>query len=158
MSDYIKEKGVGFTGHRELQDETLILYKLDEVVSDLIFNGYERFFAGGAKGFDMLAAESVIMNKKKYPNVKPDIIHPYKDYTKYWDSNCVSRFNKICENADKVEYISDTYWRGCIQKRNRELMNRSSICVCYLIKKCGGTAYTVECARKKQIQIINLFE
>ena len=43
-------------------------------------------------------------------------------------------------------------------KRNRHLVNHSSACICYLEKPTGGTAYTVNYARKCGLQIINLME
>ncbi len=46
----------------------------------------------------------------------------------------------------------------CIVKRNRHLVDYSSACICYLNKSTGGTAYTVEYAKKRGLQIINLAE
>ena len=40
-------------------------------------------------------------------------------------------------------------------KRNRHLVDNSGICVCYLTKDKGGTAYTVEYEKQKGLQIIN---
>ncbi len=40
--------------------------------------------------------------------------------------------------------------------RNRMLVERSGICVCYLNKEGGGTAYTVKYAQKMSIPIINI--
>ena len=46
--------------------------------------------------------------------------------------------------------------QGCMHKRNRHLVDNSSVCVCYLNKENGGTAYTVDYAGKKGLEIINL--
>lgn len=43
-------------------------------------------------------------------------------------------------------------------KRNRHLVDNSSVCICYQTKETGGTAYTVEYARKHGLRIINLAE
>ena len=43
-----------------------------------------------------------------------------------------------------------------MHKRNRHLVDNSSVCVCYLNKENGGTAYTVDYAGKKGLEIINL--
>ena len=43
-----------------------------------------------------------------------------------------------------------------MHKRNRHLVDNSSVCVCYLNKENGGTAYTVRYAGKKGLEIINL--
>ena len=45
-----------------------------------------------------------------------------------------------------------------MQKRNRHLADNSSVCICYLTKPTGGTAYTVRQAALRDIPIINLAE
>jgi len=42
-----------------------------------------------------------------------------------------------------------------MHKRNRHLVDNSSVCVCYLNKENGGTAYTVDYAGKKGLELIN---
>ena len=43
-----------------------------------------------------------------------------------------------------------------MHKRNRHLVDHSSICVCYLTEDRGGTAYTVNYAKKQGLKVINL--
>lgn len=60
--------------------------------------------------------------------------------------------------ADKVVYTSKEYTRGCMHKRNRHLVDNSSICIAYLTEQSGGTAYTVDYARKNGLIVINIAE
>ena len=60
--------------------------------------------------------------------------------------------------ADKVVYISQDYTPDCTFQRNRHLVDNSSVCICYLTKHTGGTAYTVNYAKKKGCRVINLAE
>ena len=41
-----------------------------------------------------------------------------------------------------------------MHKRNRMLVDMSSICICYLTKDTGGTAYTVKYAEKQKLKIL----
>ena len=59
-------------------------------------------------------------------------------------------------SADDVLYISDAYYEGCMQKRNRYLVDHASLCVCYLKNCRGGTWYTVSYAYDQQVRILNL--
>ncbi len=59
------------------------------------------------------------------------------------------------EHADKFVYTSKTYFKGCMQVRNRHLVNNSS--VCYLTKKIGGTFSTVKYAYSKGLDIYNIY-
>ena len=43
-------------------------------------------------------------------------------------------------------------------KRNRHLVDGSSVCIAYLTQEKGGTAYTVNYAKQKEVQVINLAE
>ena len=45
-----------------------------------------------------------------------------------------------------------------MHKRNRHLVDNSSVCVSYMTKNTGGTAYTVGYAIKNHVQVINLAE
>ena len=57
-------------------------------------------------------------------------------------------------------YISKLYfyYNGCMQVRNRYLVDHSSACICYLNNLRSGTAYTVKYAESQGLQIINLAE
>ena len=57
---------------------------------------------------------------------------------------------------DKTVCVSDHYFNGCMQKRNRFLADISSLCICYLTKNTGGTAYTVRYAQKEGLKIVNI--
>ena len=63
---------------------------------------------------------------------------------------------QVREDEDKVVYTSHDYFRGCMFKRNRHLVNGSSVCIAYLTQEKGGTAYTVNYARQNNVQVINL--
>jgi len=70
----------------------------------------------------------------------------------------VETYEKIKAQADKVVYTSDQYFRGCMQKRNRHLVDNSSLCISYLTGDSGGTAYTVDYAKANGLKVINLAE
>ena len=60
--------------------------------------------------------------------------------------------------ADEVIYTSEEYGYGCMHKRNRRLVDDSSVCICYLTQMNGGTYYTVNYAKASGLKIINLGE
>lgn len=60
--------------------------------------------------------------------------------------------------ADKVVYTSQEYTRGCMHKRNRHLVDNSSACISYLTENKGGTFYTVNYAKSKGVEVINIAE
>ena len=154
----MKEKTCCFTGHRHIPPEHLpvILKKLNDTLTTYIRKGYQYFGAGGALGFDTLAAQAVINLKQQYPNIKLILVLPCRDQTNKWSPIDVEEYERIKARADKIVYTADRYYNGCMQKRNRHLVDCSSLCICYLTKQSGGTKYTVDYAIANGLSIVNL--
>ena len=154
----MKEKTCCFTGHRDISSEqgNKIKHCLTNVIEDLICEGFLFFGCGGALGFDTMAAETVLRLRRKHPQIKLILVLPCLNQDKYWSENDSKVFQKIKDQADKTVYTAERYYRGCMQKRDRHLVDNSSCCVCYLTRENGGTAYTVRYAEAKQLKIINV--
>lgn len=154
----MRERTCCFTGHRDLpmNGQKEIGAKLEQTIINLIDRGIRFYGAGGARGFDTLAAQSVLKLKTNYPNIKLILVLPCLTQTRGWGAKDIAEYEHIKAQADKVVYTSQEYTEGCMQKRNRHLVNHSSVCVCYLMKNSGGTAYTVDYAEKNRLEIINL--
>ena len=146
-----------FTGHRKIPLDQLesVTQRLRDAVIASIKDGYLYFGAGGVLGFDTLAAQTVLNLKKDYPQIKLILVLPCKTQTRGWRQEYIEEYNRIIRAADKVVYTSNNYYNGCMQIRNRHLVEYSSLCICYLNKTTGGTAYTVEYAKKNKLNIIN---
>ena len=112
--------------------------------------------AGGARGFDSLAAQTVLDMKKEYPQLRLILVLPCEDQTRGWHSEDIAVYEDIKRRSDKVVYVSREYTPDCMHKRNRHLVDHSGTCICYLTKTFGGTAYTVDYARRRGLRIINV--
>ena len=73
-----------------------------------------------------------------------------------WSDKDKAVYEDIKSRADKVVYTSQEYFSGCMHRRNRHLVDNSSVCVCYQTKENGGTAYTVNYAKQKGLEVINV--
>lgn len=154
----MKEKTCCFTGHRDIPilQLPIIKSKLKKTIIEYIEKGYCYFGAGGAMGFDTLAAQTVLKLKETYPQIKLILVLPCLTQTRGWKETDVKEYERIKSLADKVVYTSQEYTRGCMLKRNRHLVDFSSLCIAYLTKDEGGTAYTVKYAKQNGLNIINL--
>lgn len=154
----MKEKTCCFTGHRDipLLQLPIIKSKLKKTIIEYIEKGYCYFGPGGALGFDTLAAQTVLKLKETYPQIKLILVLPCLTQTRGWKEADVKEYERIKGLADKVVYTSQEYTRGCMFKRNRHLVDFSSLCIAYLTKDEGGTAYTVKYAKQNGLNIINL--
>ena len=147
-----------FTGHRELSHSNkYIIEKTLEVITDLIENeGVTDFRAGGAMGFDTLAAAAVAGLKVKYPHVKLHLIIPHYGHDRDFSEFYEKMFEFTLQNADTVTYIQKRYTPGVMQVRNAALVRGADVCVAYMTRLRGGTYQTVNMARRDKIKVINI--
>lgn len=156
----MRETTCCFTGHRALpmEEREQITHRLEQTLTSLIQTGTQRFMAGGALGFDTLAAQTVLKLREEHPHIKLILILPCLSQTRNWREKDIKIYETIKAAADEVVYTSEEYTRGCMHKRNRHLVDHSGVCVCYLTQSKGGTAYTVNYAKKQGLEVINLAE
>lgn len=154
----MKEKTCCFTGHRIIPKAEIstIKTKLKKAIIELINDGVIYFGTGGALGFDTIAAQTILDLREEYPQIKLILVLPCKNQTAKWKQSDIDMYEYIISQADKCVYTSENYYDGCMQKRNRHLIDNSSYCICYLTHKRGGTFYTYNYAKKNGLKIINL--
>lgn len=155
-----KDNSCCFTGHRQLSDKDLLRLNrcLDEAVEEAFSQGVRWFLAGGAKGFDTLAALAVLRLRQREPQVGLRLILPCKDQAKAWSQRDRQLYQEILEQADEIETIFDVRIPGCMQARNRQLVDESSRCLAYMTQPRGGTWYTYSYALERGIPVENLAE
>ena len=97
-----------FTGHRRIPLDQLesVTQRLRDAVIASIKDGYLYFGAGGALGFDTLAAQTVLNLKKDYPQIKLILVLPCRTQTRGWKQEDIEEYNRIMKGADKVVYTS----------------------------------------------------
>ena len=153
-----REKTCCFTGHRSIPYAVYpeLRQELEAIIRMLIGKGVRFFGAGGALGFDTLAAETVLRLRKEYPHIRLILVLPCRDQTHGWKTEDVERYQAIKAQADKVVYTGERYTPGCMHRRNRHLVDNSSVCVAYCTRYSGGTAYTVDYAWQRGVRVILL--
>ncbi len=156
-----RQKTCCFSGHRDLcQNEmTALQPKLSEEIRRLAAKGVTRFIAGGAVGFDMLAAVCVLnLKSMELPHLHLTLALPCVHHYKNWSRADKEMLLHLLERSDEVVFVSNEYQPGCMQKRNRYMVDHSAHLVCYCMRKSGGTAYTLRYAEKNQLTVCNIAE
>ncbi|MPN62485.1 hypothetical protein SDC9_210234 [bioreactor metagenome] len=113
---------------------------------------------GGAIGFDTLAAKVVIELRKTNPQIKLILVQPCNNQDEFWSLEQKGDYALISLMADKVLYANNEYHDGCMRYRSRRLVNHSVVCLCYCKRIKSGTSYTVNYAKERACEIINLAE
>ena len=150
-----------FTGHRVFPQSEGLIKRLHSVLEEWICTkGITDFYAGGAIGWDTLAANIVLRLREVYPQVKLHLVLPCSSehQTAKWTSAQRSEFYRIRERADSVEYVCSSYFKGCMKERNIRLVEYAdTCCFCFWDPSnfSSGTGQTVRLANKKQLMIVN---
>ena len=147
-----------FTGHRRLLPEKLpsVSASLACAIAGAYDKGYRRFMCGGALGFDTLAALEVLKFRVSHLDARLVLVLPCEDQASRWPEKDRSVYRSIRDRADETVVLSPVYYHGCMQTRNRYMVDHSSLCICYLYSLRGGTAYTVRYAVFRDIAVLNL--
>ena len=109
----MKERTACFTGHRTIPflQRRKIEKRTEEALIEAIKQGYRFFGAGGALGFDTLAAQTVLRLKKTYPKIKLILVLPCLSQTRGWRSEDIAEYERIKAAADKVVYTSQVTYK-----------------------------------------------
>ena len=169
IEEYLGEKknSCCFTGHRNIDDSKKpeLLKRLKATISYLYSeNGVNEYYAGGAVGFDTMAAVLIIDLKRIHTDMRLILELPYRGQSKKWSDNDKRIYDFILSCADEVHYASDRDPKNShentifMHKRDQALVDNSLYCVAYYSGGKGGTGYTVNYAAENGLEIINLYD
>ena len=148
-------KVCAFTGHRNLAGYNFDELLLERVILHLVQNGVTRFLCGMAVGFDMKAAQAVLRLKERY-KIELVACLPCVNQAERYSAKNKMLYREILLKCDLVVALEREYRNGCMQSRDRFMVDNSDTLVCFLRKNSGGTYYTVNYAKKLDKKIIEL--
>ena len=134
--------------------ENALFSKILELIDDRCLT----FYSGMAMGFDIIAAENVLLCKKarKDAYIKLVCAIPFINQTEAFTKEWKKRYQKVLAQADEVILISDSYYKGCYTKRNEFMVNSCDYVMTWFDGKMGGTRSTLLYAEGIGRHIINL--
>lgn len=100
-------------------------------------------------------AEAVIsLRDSSYPDIQLEVAIPCEGQDKLWAPADKKRYKNILDAADKFVVLSDHYFDGCMQKRNRFMVDRSSFVLAFWNGISEGGAYsTMSYAKRKCVRV-----
>ena len=147
-----KEFCCAFTGHRKIKGD-LNINALKKLIKNLVEKGVNTFYNGMARGCDLISAQCVLEVKKDYPHIKLIACVPCPDQDKYFSFEDKRTYRSILEKCDEVKLISKKYFNGCMQVRDRFMVDNSAHLIAYYRGEEGGTKYTLNYASTFEEQI-----
>ena len=160
FKNYAPIKTACFTGHRELADDAVetIDALLESAITELCDRGVTTFLAGGAQGFDTLAALKVLDMKARFPQIRLKLILPCRNQTEQWGAEDVGIYQYILSRADDHRFLFESYVEGCMQERDRCLVEEADACIAFCERGQSGTSLTLTAAANAGIDTVNLYD
>ena len=90
----------------------------------------------------------VLGMKEEFPEIQLIAVLPFEEQANTWGEFWREKYFTLLEHCDDVITLQPRYTPGCYQRRNRYMVDRSSLLICYYDGKTGGTQSTVCLCRK----------
>lgn len=153
----MKSKTCCFTGHRPeklTENQEFIMAGLRKAILNAIDNGYTNFITGMAYGVDIWAAE-IVLSLKATHQLRLICAIPNPTFENICNEDWKKRYRQVLAQADEVNYILPHYTSYCLQKRNKWMVEHSSLIIAVYNGSKGGTKNTIDYATKNNIKVIN---
>lgn len=149
-----RAKTCAVSGHRKLNKD-INLDKIKETFLELIKDGFDTFLIGMALGFDTICFQ-ILEGIRQTENIKIIACIPCKNQDYNFTKEQHLEYQRMLSSANEILLISEKYTQYCMRKRNDFLVKNSSTLVAYLRQNFGGTYYTVNKAKKENLNIIEI--
>ena len=138
-----------FFGNRNAPNE--IRSELEYVLTDLIENhSVEQFYVGNNGNFDRLVRGVLRDLQGRYPHIRYFVVLAYMPTHKSEEEDAADTVF-----PDGLESVPQKF---AIAKRNEWMMSQADLVIAYVAHTHGGAYKTLEYARRKKKQIVNLAE
>ena len=147
---------VSFFGHRYIDNFRVIEDRLEELIIKLLReHEYVDFLVGRNGDFDQLVSSTIRRVKREFrdDNCTHILVLPYNT------SEFQNNEDGFAEYYDEIEICPESHaahFKAAMQIRNRSLVDRSDLVVCYVEHNFGGAYQTMMYALKQEKEVINL--
>ena len=168
LSDIDPSRAAAFSGYRKEKikltetdaDYTSVRERIVRRTASAVLllhdQGYDTFLCGIATGFDLWAGLAVLSLKKQLTDLRLIAVVPYRGQANGFSYEFKELYSEVLAAADCRVCLHQNFTRSCFHERNRAMLDHASALVCYYDGQSGGTAYTVDLARKRDMTILNL--
>lgn len=145
---------ITFVGHSNISDGRRLLEKIKNTIEENIKDSeFVTFYCGGYGDFDNLCAKACRSIKKTHKGCELVFVTPYITESQQEKIEYFTKMNLydfcVYPPLEKVPL------RFAIIKRNEWMVREADLIIAY-VNKSGGAYKTLEYARKRKKQIINL--
>lgn len=127
--------------------------RLYDAAESACAEGYRHFICGMARGADFYFAEAVLALRRQHSDAALEAARPCETQANSWPEADRRRYQAILDQCDLETLVQHHYDRGCMMRRNRYMVDRSSrIIAVYDGVPKGGTAQTLAYAMRQGLK------
>ena len=155
-----------FTGHRPgklpwgFNETDLRCLSLKRKIADAVDaayqSGYRHFICGMAQGCDWYFAEAVLALRKQRSDVTLEAAIPCPEQSETWPVGDRRRYREILAACDFETLVQSHYSPGCMQRRNRYMVDHSALIIAVYDGLPGGTRQTLEYAIRQRVDFVDI--
>lgn len=164
----MQEKAVTctFTGHRENKlpwrgneaapECVELKARIADAVSAVYSAGIRHYICGMATGCDMYFCEAAIALRECHDDISVEAAVPWEGQADGWSAALRARHSRLVENCDFLTLVQTSYTPDCLMRRNRYMVDSSSVLIAACSGIPGGTMSTMLYAMRQGLEIIQL--
>lgn len=158
MHELLNIYTVSFFGHRYIDNFRVIEDRLEELIIILLReHEYVDFLVGRNGHFDQLVSSTIRMVKREFrdDNCTHTLVLPYNT------SEFQNNEDSFAEYYDEIEICPESHaahFKAAMQIRNRHMVDRSDLVICYIEHNSGGAYQTIQYALGREKKVVNLAE
>ena len=155
-----------FTGHREGKlpwrgnenDPRCIALKeaIYDAVEAVYRSGRRHFICGMATGCDAYFCEAVLSLRESHGDVTLEAAIPFERQSEGWTAEQKRRYERLVTECDYHTVVQREYSPECYMRRNRYMVDSSSLLIAAYNGKPGGTMSTLLYAIRNGLEVIQL--
>lgn len=134
----------------------LLKQRLRRAVCDACADGYRHFICGMARGADLYACEAALAARERYPHITVESAIPCPTQADGWTEGERTRWRSLVARCDFETVVQARYAPGCMQRRNRYMVDHASLLIAVHDGLPGGTRRTIEYALRRGIGIVDI--
>jgi uncharacterized phage-like protein YoqJ len=157
----------GFSGHRphrlpwgiEESDPRCVALKIKmrQELEALIAQGADTFLCGMARGCDFYFAETVLSLQADFPGIRLVAVLPCSSQADRWPPDEQARYRRLCGACAETVRLQEAYTPDCMLRRNRWMVEHSDCLLTVYDGGAGGTAWTVQEAKRRNTPVIPIW-
>ncbi len=155
-----------FSGHRpgklpwgenESDPQCAALKKrLWDVLESAYEEGYRHFICGMAQGCDFYFCEMALQLRHCHADVTVEAAIPCASQSACWPVEERQRYERLVAACDYETLVQEKYTPGCMQRRNRYMVDHAALLIAVHDGQSGGTYSTIQYALGRKLDVVVL--